>query len=329
MTASTLLVAISAGFVLVGLLVLVTETLESMLARGQTALVDGSKWDSDSTPINGDSEVEIEARALLIAERAAEEAGKLLLKIFRGSRLSVWPKHDYAGSLVTNADREAERLIVSHIRRSGIKSTVISEEAGRLSFGYDSIVWAVDPLDGTLNYVKRIPYFAVSIGVLIDHKTIAGVIYNPILDEMFTARRDEGARLNDTEIHVSTKKTLRNASLILEWWEPEPLIPDPLDLERRLYRFTRRLRSPGSVALNLCSVASGRFDGSVTVFQESPIYETAAGCLIVQEARGKVTNSSGGSWEDFSGSIIAGGEQIHSKLLSLVRELAHKQPIQL
>ncbi len=254
-----------------------------------------------------------------LARLAAEEAGKRLLRLFRGSeRLSIKRKHDYPGSIVTNADTESEKLILTKIRRSRIKCTVNSEEAGTLSYGSRDVVWAVDPLDGTLNYVKKIPYFGVSIGVLVEGETVAGAIYNPVLDEMFTACRGEGAWLNGKRIHVSNARSLKNSTLIFEWWDAEPLIPDPLGLEKRLYHFTRSLRSPGSVALNLCSVGSGRFDGLVTVFRRSPIYETSAGCLIVEEARGKVTNSSGESWKSFTGSILAGGTKIHRALLSLV-----------
>jgi myo-inositol-1(or 4)-monophosphatase len=255
-----------------------------------------------------------------VATASAEEAGKKLLKLFQGAkRLSVRRKYDYPGSLVTNADLESERIILGKIRRSRIKSTVSSEEAGTVSYGSRDIIWALDPLDGTLNYVKRIPYFAVSIGVLVKGEPVAGAIYNPVLDEMHTACRGRGAHLNGKRIHVSNAGSLSNSSLIFEWWEEEPTIPDPLALEKRLYHFTRRLRSPGSVALNLCSVASGRFDGLVTVFRKSPIYETAAGCVILEEAKGRITNSSGESWKHFSCSILAGGPRVQRQLLSLVR----------
>lgn len=262
--------------------------------------------------------MDIQEELLELASLAAEDAGRKLLNLFRSSKLSVKRKYDYPGSIVTNADQESEKLILTRIRRSRIKCTVNSEEAGTLNYGSPEIAWAVDPLDGTLNYVKRIPYFAVSIGILFRRRTIASVIYNPVLDEMFTAARGKGAYLNGKRIHVSDARSLRNSSLIFEWWDAEPSIPDPLALEKRLYRFTRSLRSPGSVALNLCSVATGRFDGLVTVFRRSPIYETAAGCLIVQEAGGRVTNSSGKSWEGFSRSIMAGGPMIHRQLLSVV-----------
>ena len=263
--------------------------------------------------------MDIEEKMLEVAIGAAEDAGRILLRLFRESKLLVRRKYDYPGSIVTNADKEAERRILGRIRKSGIKSTVNSEEAGTVSFGSNRVIWAVDPLDGTLNYVKRIPYFSVSIGMLIDHKPVAGVIYNPVLDEMFTSLRGAGARLNEKKIHVSRTRSLRNSTLIFEWWQPEPSIPDPLDFEKKLYHFTRSIRSAGSVALNLCSVAAGRFDGMVTVFQRSPIYETAAGSLMVQEADGRITNSAGGSWEGFSGSLIAGGERIQRQILSLLR----------
>jgi len=257
---------------------------------------------------------------LEVAEDAAEAAGKKLLKLFRSESISVRRKFDYPGSIVTNADREAEKLILDRIRKSRIKCSVISEEAGTLNYGSRNVVWAVDPLDGTFNYVKGIPHFAVSIGVLINRKMILGVIYNPTLDEMFTAIRSRGACLNDARIHVSSARSLRNSSLVFEWWNPEPSIPDPLLLAKRIYRFTRSLRSPGAVALNLCSVASGKFDGLVTVYRKAPIYETAAGCMIVQEAGGLLTNSIWESWEGYSRSLIAGGVRIHGKLMALIRD---------
>ena len=256
---------------------------------------------------------------LEVAETAAEASGKRLLKFFRHPRLSISRKYDYPGSIVTNADKESERLILSRIRRSRVKSTVISEEAGRVDYGSRETVWAVDPLDGTLNFTKGIPHFAVSIGVRVGRRTVAGAIYDPILDEMYTAARGQGARLNGKKMRLSSATALRNAAIIFEWWEPEPSIPDPLDLEKRLYRYTRSVRSPGSIALNLCSIASGRFDGMITVYLKSPIWETTAGCLIIEEAGGRVTNSLGEGWEDLSRSIIAGGPAFQRKLLAFVR----------
>ena len=262
----------------------------------------------------------LESQTMKVAAEAAREAGKEILRLFKNGRISVKRKFDYPGSLVTNADKKAERIILSRIRESGIRSKVVSEEAGEIDFGSDEVVWAVDPLDGTLNYVKRIPFFAVSIGVIINGEAKAGAIYNPVLDELFVASAGCGARLNGQPIHVTRRKSLRGASLIFEWWNRESLIPDPLGLEKQLYRFTRSVRSPGSVALNLCAVASGRFDGMVTVFKKSPIYEIAAGCLIVREAGGRVTNSAGESWEAYRDSVIAAGEDIHADILRMIRE---------
>jgi len=264
------------------------------------------------------SSMALDEKLLRLAESAAREAGLRLVKLFRSGRLTVRPKYDYPGSIVTNADHEAEKIILGTIKKSRIRSAVSSEEAGKLDFGSQGIVWAVDPLDGTLNYVKRIPYFAVSIGVLVSRRTRVGVIYNPFLSEMFTAVRGKGASMNGKRIHASQAGSLRGSSIIFDWWNPEPSIPKPLLLAKRLYYFTRTLRSPGSVALNLCSVACGRFDGMVTVFRKAPIYETAAGCLIAEEAGAKVTNSTGESWEDFSNSLIVGGERVHRQMMRVI-----------
>jgi len=251
------------------------------------------------------------------ATKAAGDAGRELLKLFR-SKLSIRRKFDYPGSIVTNADERAERVILDRIERSRIGGCVISEEAGTVNFGSEDVVWAVDPLDGTFNYAKRIPYFAVSIGAMVHGTPLVGVIYNPILNEMFVAGRGKGVRLNGRRIHVSNARSLNNAALIFDWWSREPRIPDPLGFEERLYRHTRSLRSSGSVSLHLCSVASGRFDGLITVFNRSPVYELCAGCLIVQEGGGVVTNSAGENWEMLTGSVLAGGKSIHAKLLSMI-----------
>ena len=144
--------------------------------------------------------MDLEGKLLEIAEDAAADAGKRLLKLFGSERISVRRKFDYPGSIVTNADREAEKLILDRIRKSRIKCSIISEEAGTLNYGSRNVVWAVDPLDGTFNYVKGIPHFAASIGVLINRKTILGVIYNPTLDEMYTAIRGRGACLKWRQI---------------------------------------------------------------------------------------------------------------------------------
>jgi myo-inositol-1(or 4)-monophosphatase len=260
----------------------------------------------------------LETQIFDIASEATKAAGKELLRVFKTGKLSIERKFDYPGSIVTNADKKAERMIISKIKKSGIPCTIVSEEAGKVNLGSNEIVWAVDPLDGTLNYAKRIPYFAVSVGVLMKSKPMVGAIYNPILDELFVARKDGGAYLNGRRIHVTKSSSLKGASLIFEWWNPEPRIPDPLGLERRLYRFTRSVRSPGSVALNLCAVACGRFDGLVTVFKKSPIYEITAGCLIAEEAGGRVTNSSDESWYKFKGSVLTAGELIHKQLIRMI-----------
>jgi len=229
-------------------------------------------------------------------------------------------KYDYAGSIVTNADLESEKLILAEIRASGIRSMVVSEEGGKIDYGDRRVIWAVDPLDGTLNFAKRIPHFAVSIGALLDGRTVAGAIYDPVLDEMFSASRGGGSHMNGRRIRVSQATALRNAAIIFEWWDKEPSILDPLGLEKRLYRYTSSLRSPGSIALNLCSVASGRFDGLITVYLMSPVYETTAGAIIVEEAGGRVTNSLGDSWEGLSRSIIAAGPKLQRRLLSFVQQ---------
>jgi len=251
--------------------------------------------------------------------RIAEEAGRTLRENFQSPALKVQPKQDYVGSIVTQIDKQSEDLVIGSIRALGESSLVVSEESCETRLGVEKgLVWYVDPLDGTQNYVRGIPHFCVSIAVEREGRIVLGVVHNPVTRQTWVAEKGKGAFLNGKSVVVS-KNVLKHSAVIFEWWEPDRNIRDPGKLLSALLRNTLNIRHLGSVALNLALLGSGSYDGLVTVYAETPRYEIAAGALIAEEAGATITNSDRESWASYRNSIIAGNPDIHAELLQLVK----------
>lgn len=225
------------------------------------------------------------------ARKLAVETAKAAGSVLR-DRLSLDRTIDYKGTidLVTDADRASEALIASAIttrfpdhRFVGEESTFLS---GDVPGGTERYSWIVDPLDGTTNYAHRYPHFAVSIGLEYAGEIILGVVYDPMLDELFVAERGKGATLNGNPIHVSTTEKLERSLLGTGFaYEAEERQENARIWDGFLY-LSQGVRRDGSAALNLCYVACGRLDG----FWERPLnaWDMAAGSLLVEEAGGVV-----------------------------------------
>ena len=201
----------------------------------------------------------------------AREAGSLLMDYFRQH-----VKIEYKGDvdLVTVADRNSEALILERIRHQFPTHDVMGEEGTRIETGSD-YKWYVDPLDGTTNFAHGFPVFCVSLAVERLGQRIAGVIYDPTRDEMFSAELGSGARLNGEAIHVSTTPTLGEC-LIATGFPSQKRHKNPnIYFYHQLTLRTHGVRRAGSAALDLCNVASGRFDG-FWEFNLNP-WDTAAG----------------------------------------------------
>jgi myo-inositol-1(or 4)-monophosphatase len=239
----------------------------------------------------------------------AREAGSLLMEYFR-RRVKI----EYKGAidLVTVADRESEALILERIRGQFPTHDVMGEEGTRIETGSD-YKWYVDPLDGTTNFAHGYPVFCVSLAVERLGERIAGVIYDPTRDEMFSAELGSGARLNDTALHVSTTANLGEC-LVGTGFPSQKRHKNPnIYFYHQLTLRTHGVRRAGSAALDLCNVASGRFDG-FWEFNLNP-WDTAAGVLIVEEAGGKVTDFSGGEFQIASHETVATNGLVHGALL--------------
>ena len=242
----------------------------------------------------------------------AREAGSLLMDHFRG-RVKV--KIEYKGSadLVTIADRQSEALILARIRRDFPTHDVMGEEGTRIETGSD-YKWYVDPLDGTTNFAHGYPVFCVSLAVEFQGQRIAGVIYDPTRDEMFTAERGSGARLNGEPLHVSKTATV-DQSLVATGFPSQKRHKNPnIYFYHHLTLRSHGVRRAGSAALDLCNVAAGRFDG-FWEFNLNP-WDTAAGVLIVEEAGGRVTDFSGGPFQIDSRETLASNGLVHDALIA-------------
>jgi myo-inositol-1(or 4)-monophosphatase len=219
--------------------------------------------------------------------------------------------------LVTEVDRACEALIVERLRAEHADDAVLAEEGGGIDRPDAAWRWVIDPLDGTMNYAHGYPRFCVSIGL--EHEGVAalGVVYDPLLDEMFCAVRGQGATRNGRPLQVSREAELSRALLATGFaYDVHTSGDDNLDHFARFVKRARGVRRDGSAALDLCYVAAGRFDG----FWELKLqpWDAAAGSLIVREAGGVVSDFEGGQ-SAVPREILASNGALHDVLRSVLR----------
>jgi myo-inositol-1(or 4)-monophosphatase len=239
----------------------------------------------------------------------AREAGALLMEYFE-QHVKIEYKGD--ADLVTVADRKSEMLIRERIKGRWPSHDILGEEQGLVDTGSD-YRWYVDPLDGTTNFAHGFPVFCVSLGLEHKHRRIAGVVYDPTRDELFSAEQGSGAYLNQQRIHVSKIANLPEC-LVATGFPSHKRHKNPnIHFYHQITLRTHGVRRAGSAALDLCCVASGRFEG-FWEFNLNP-WDTAAGVLIVEEAGGKVTDFKGGPFPLNSRETLASNGLVHAALL--------------
>jgi myo-inositol-1(or 4)-monophosphatase len=252
---------------------------------------------------------------LNIAIRAARAAGNVIVRhVDRVDALTVTAKG--LNDFVSEVDRDAERQIVNIIHKAYPGHAILAEESG--SSGQGPFRWIIDPLDGTTNYLHGFPQVAVSIAVEHLGRIEQGVIFDPLRQEMFTASRGEGARLEDKRLRVSGRGSLKGALLGtgIPFRDQGDLDPYLATL-RELVPGTAGIRRAGAAALDLAYVASGRLDG-FWEFGLKP-WDMAAGILLIREAGGIVTDTDGG--EDFmaTGNVAAGSPRVLQGMVAALR----------
>lgn len=265
-----------------------------------------------------------EAAALRdLAERVARRAGEHLRRRF-GDAGAI--DHKGAIDLVTEADREAEEIAIEAIRRERPGDQFLAEEGGGEGEDPDARVrWIIDPLDGTTNFARSFPIFAVSVAAEVEGELAAGAVHVPMLDELFAAACGAGATLNDRSIQVSRVSRLAEGFLATGF--PYDIRENPDNNLDHFARFSVRalaIRRPGAAAVDLCYLACGRFDG----FWELRLkpWDLAAGALIIAEAGGRLTNLDGSPLRFGAPGVCASNGLIHEEMLAVLAMSEHARP---
>jgi myo-inositol-1(or 4)-monophosphatase len=251
---------------------------------------------------------------LEIAAEAARRAASLLLERFHAEPTGVETKMS-STDLVSDADRDSERMLKEFITSARPGDGYLGEE-GAHAEAASGIKWIVDPLDGTVNYLYRRPEWSVSVAVADGEGSLAGVVLDPNRDELFTAVRGDGARLNGTRITVSNESDLAQALVGTGFSYEVDVRTHQAEVLTRVMRSVRDIRRPGSAALDFCSVACGRYDG----YYESQMWawDRSAGELIAREAGAVVTDLPPPNSDGTDIGVITANPALHAKLSAVV-----------
>ena len=252
--------------------------------------------------------------------QAARKAGRGLTRDFgEVEHLQVSLKGP--GDFVSAADHRAEEVLIEELQRVRPGYGILAEESG-VSVGADKTHrWIIDPLDGTTNFLHGFPFFAISIALERDGELVAGVIYNPVTDELFTGERGVGAFVNDRRIRVAARNKLADA--IVTCGVPHHGRGDHPKFLKELAAVMPRvsgIRRTGSAALDLAYVAAGRVDG----YWETGLsaWDIAAGIVILREAGGTVTDEKGGANMLNLGAVVAGNESMQRDLIKILKSVS-------
>jgi myo-inositol-1(or 4)-monophosphatase len=260
--------------------------------------------------MSGDSQ-----RILKTAVEAARKAGLYLLDNWGKVNVAVADekkKNDF----VTYVDKTSEKMIIEYILSEFPDHQILAEEGGKRQTGSD-YQWIIDPLDGTNNFIRHLPIFAVSIAAKYQNEIVAGVVFNPVDNELFTAAKGQGAYLNDTPIHVSGMADFSRAFLATGFpHQYKRYLPQFIKSFSDIFFHSAGVRRMGAAALDLCYTACGRFEGFWEVGLNP--WDVAAGSLIVQEAGGTISDFWGKPTYLDSGFVVAGNSAIHQQLINIL-----------
>jgi myo-inositol-1(or 4)-monophosphatase len=250
-----------------------------------------------------------------VAREAARVGGEIVMKYLDGD-FTVREKRE--SDLVSDADTASERAMVEVIRRSFPGHAVLGEELHQADTSADEL-WVIDPLDGTTNFVHRIPHFAISVGFYREGRAECGVVYNPARGDWFTATRGGGAFHNGEPARVSTRTTLETSLVGTGfYYDRGAMMEATLATMRALFQHgTHGIRRFGTAALDLCMVGTGLFGGFFE-YELAP-WDFGAGRLFVEEAGGRVTTCHGEEMPLERTTILASNGPLHEAMLELVK----------
>ncbi|HQU97548.1 MAG TPA: inositol monophosphatase family protein [Nitrosomonas sp.] len=254
---------------------------------------------------------------LTIAVKAARRAGKIINQASQSIDLLTVTKKSHS-DYVSEVDRAAEDAILSVLKTAYPDHGILAEESGQHGDRKQSdYLWIIDPLDGTTNFLHGFPKYAISIGLAYRGVMTHAVVYDPVMNELFTASKGGGAFLNDRRIRVSKRARLEDCLIgtgfpFRDFTHAEAYF----SMFRAIVPRTAGIRRPGSASLDLCYVACGRYDG----FWEIGLapWDMAAGCLLITEAGGLIGDLEGDEKYLQSGQIVAASPKIFSQLIQTI-----------
>ena len=261
----------------------------------------------------------MEAADLLATARACTDEAAGILRSLDPAFLEVREKSGHH-DITTSADVQVEAAVVSTIRARHPDHGIVAEEGGS-TLPKSPYQWYVDPIDGTTNFVRGFPFYSVSVAVALEGSMVAGVVYDPCRNEVFSAARGEGAYLGDRRLAVSNTSSIERALIATGFhYDRGESMARTLEAVRILFsRGLTGIRRTGSAALDLAFVAAGRTDA----FWEHQLqsWDVAAGALLVEEAGGRVTNDVGDGLTVKADFVVASNDLLHQTMLEVVREV--------
>lgn len=258
---------------------------------------------------------------LATATDAVLRAGAIQKARF-GSRFQIFRKGTI--DLVTEVDRACEEEILALIRGRFPRHDIVTEET-RLERTGSRELWFIDPLDGTTNFAHGYPVFCSSVALAVGGELVAGAVYDPLREELFTAERGGGAYLNGRRLHVSSSSELLTSLLVTGFpYDLERDLTGPLRLFNRFMAHARAIRRDGAAALDLSYVAAGRVDGFWEVRLQP--WDVMAGALMVEEAGGRVSRFDGSPIGLEADEVLATNGALHAPMMAVLREDGEAPP---
>ncbi len=250
--------------------------------------------------------------------KACMKASRSLIRDF-GELENLQVSSKGPGDFVSSADKRTERILIEELQKAHPDYGIITEETGIINKSNLNNKWIIDPIDGTMNFLNGIPQFAISIGYEEDGEIKCGVIFNPILNEMFCAEKGNGAYLNNSRIRASNKKKLKDSIIVTGGPKGDSKIREKIFSEYiKVSNNVSNVRKFGSAALDIAYVACGRFDGYWQ--REINYWDIAAGIIILKEAGGFVNFFDENENLPLKKNILATNSNIHEELMSLINK---------
>lgn len=255
-------------------------------------------------------------QAFNLLEPLLRQIGEELKAMFFSTDFEVRFKDK--NELVTNADKLSEKYILQTLKENFPEHRILSEEAGQAHNSDSPYLWVIDPIDGTTNFAYHNPFFAIAVSLFYENEVVLGMIYNPILDEMYWAKKGEGAWLNGQKLQVNDNQDNQRIRFTYCHGNTDKSHDDAI----KLYAYFKKhggIRQLGSSALELALVARGITDAFVV--PGALRWDVAAGILLVREAGGRVLDFSGADWHFDSEDMLADNGRFSERLLPVINEV--------